>query len=123
MLAVQARSTECDEETPLPERARFVGELYALLTTETIPVALPVAVGVNEAVNVVLCPAGRVNDDDNPLIAKPAPVTVLPKICKSAGPELVNEAERELVLFTVMLPKSTVDGLSVSWDVTVPYGI
>jgi hypothetical protein len=114
VLAVQVRSTEWDGETPLPERERFVGEFEALLTTEMLPLAAPVVAGVKVAVNDVLCPAGRMKDEESPLTAKPAPVTLLPKILTSAGPELIKEAEREPVLLTLTLPKSIEDGFMVS---------
>jgi len=39
---------------PLPESVMVAGELVALLTTETLPVALPATVGAKITLNVVL---------------------------------------------------------------------
>lgn len=63
MLAVQERSTKCDP----PVRAIVVGELLALLVTVTLPVALPVEVGVKPTVNVADCPGVSVVFGATPL--------------------------------------------------------
>ena len=120
VLASHERSTEWEEGTLLPERDKFVGEFEALLTTETLPATLPEAVGAKVAVNVVLCPAAKLLGEESPLMENPVPVTLLPKILMSAGPELVRVAERELLPFTAIFPKSIEAGLTVSWEVTVP---
>ncbi len=53
------------------------GEFGALLTSETDPVTLPLVVGVKAALNVLLLPALIVTGSgDNPLMLKPAPVTL-----------------------------------------------
>ncbi len=62
--------------TPLPASETAVGELVALLTIETEPVALPVTVGANLTENVVLCPPARVRGRVSPLMLNPAPVTL-----------------------------------------------
>src|SRR5260370_22762047 len=46
--------------TPVPLRAMARGEPGALLTSDTEPVTLPAAVGVNPALNVALAPAAIV---------------------------------------------------------------
>jgi hypothetical protein len=46
----------------------------ALLVTVMLPVEVPVTVGANCAVRVVLCPAARVNGVVIPLKLKPVPV-------------------------------------------------
>src|SRR3989442_9162839 len=62
--------------TPVPLRAIVLGELGALLTRETLPDTLPVAVGANCTLNVLDCPAARVSGKVSPLMLKPAPVKV-----------------------------------------------
>jgi len=42
--------------TPFPLNEMVAGELLALLATETLPLALPVAVGVNATFRVTACP-------------------------------------------------------------------
>src|SRR5215472_9806988 len=63
--------------TPVPESETVAGELVALLTTERLPVTLPVAVGSKLAVKVVLFPALRVKGREIPATLKPAPTTVI----------------------------------------------
>lgn len=46
--------------TPLPVMETLVGEFGALLSNETVPDALPVAVGVNCSLRLPDCPAGSV---------------------------------------------------------------
>ena len=60
--------------TPVPDRATVAGELVALLTTEMLPVALPVAVGANVAEKVAVWPAVRVRGKERPLRLNPVPV-------------------------------------------------
>ncbi len=62
--------------TPVPESETTAGELVAALTTEMLPEALPLTVGVKVAVKVVLWPAVRVSGSEGPLMLNPAPVTV-----------------------------------------------
>ncbi len=46
--------TVIDRLTPVPENDTVAGEFAALLTTETLPVAVPATVGANFAWNVAL---------------------------------------------------------------------
>src|SRR3989449_292291 len=46
--------------TPMPLRAIVVGEFRALLTSETLPVMLPVLAGAKTTLKVVFCPGVRV---------------------------------------------------------------
>jgi len=62
--------------TPVPESETRAGELVAVLTTETLPEALPVTVGAKVAVKLVLWPAVRVRGSERPLMLNPVPVTV-----------------------------------------------
>jgi hypothetical protein len=63
--------------TPVPESDTVAGELLALLTTDRLPVTLPVAVGAKLAVKVVLLPALRVKGREMPANLKPAPATLI----------------------------------------------
>ena len=47
--------------TPVPVKVRFAGELGALLTTDTLPLAIPVAAGTKFTVNEVVAPAANVS--------------------------------------------------------------
>src|SRR5260370_22073325 len=75
---------------PLPASEATVGELYALLLIETLPDALPAAVGANCALKVLDCPGARENGKVNPLMPKPAPMTPPCEIFTLAVPELVK---------------------------------
>lgn len=77
VLAVQLRDTEwLTAAIPVPDSVMESGELVALLATDTLPVALPVVEGVNMAVRVAVCPAARINPEETPETAKPAPEMV-----------------------------------------------
>ena len=71
---------------PVPESDTTSGELVALLTTDTLPAALPIVLGAKVTLNVALLWAGRVSGSERPLMLKPPPVTVA----------------REIVMFTVL---------------------
>ncbi len=70
-----AGTTEICGSTPAPESAIVAGELVALLSTDTLPVTLPVAVGAKATFSEALCPAARVNGRVIPLTLNPAPAT------------------------------------------------
>src|SRR6266851_5113604 len=76
--------------TPVPLNATAAGDPGALLLIETLPDALPGAVGVNCALKVLDCPGARENGKVNPLMPKPAPVALPCEIFKLAVPELVK---------------------------------
>src|SRR5437870_3052291 len=60
--------TEDRNCTAEPLRAMVLGELAALLTSETLPDALLVAVGANCTLKVLDCPAARVSGNVGPLM-------------------------------------------------------
>lgn len=62
--------------TALPLRAIVMGELGALLTMDTLPVALPVELGANTTLKLLVAPEVIVSGVDRPLRLKPEPVTV-----------------------------------------------
>ena len=53
---------------PVPERAMVVGELLALLLTETVPVTFPAAVGAKVTFSVAVCPGVNVALALTPLV-------------------------------------------------------
>jgi hypothetical protein len=55
--------------TPAPVSGMVRGELDALLTTDTLPVMLPVAVGANVALKEAVCPGAKVRGVVIPLAA------------------------------------------------------
>ncbi len=76
--------------TPVPERGTAAGELVAVLTTETLPEALPTTVGVKVALKVVLWPAVSVRGSESPLMVNPDPVTVACETVTLPVPVLVR---------------------------------
>lgn len=101
----------------MPEPARLTtrGELGALLTTETLPVALPAEAGAYFTVNDVCCPAAIVIGADNPLIENPVPEALACEIVTLAVPEFINVTDWLPLLPTLTEPKLTVAGLAPSW--------
>jgi len=62
---------------PVPLRATEVGEVGALLTTETLPDTVATDVGRKAIVTVVCCPAFTLRGNENPLTLKLEPVAVI----------------------------------------------
>src|SRR5207244_2624073 len=99
--------------TPVPLRAMVLGELGALLMSETLPDTLPVAVGANCTLKVLDCPAERVTGNISPLMLKPPARITLPcATVKLALPELVKVRFCTPVLPTSTLPKVTLGGVT-----------
>src|SRR2546425_12764396 len=92
----------------------IVGELGALLTSETLPDTLPAAVGANCMLKVMDCPAGRVRGKLSPLMLKPAPVTIPCEMVKLTPPELVKVRFCTLVLQTGRASRREMGGMSES---------
>src|SRR5438445_47210 len=61
--------------TPMPLRAIVVGEFGALLTSETLPVMLPVLAGAKTTLKLVFCPGVRVRGRLSPPTLRPLPET------------------------------------------------
>ena len=74
---------------PTPTRSTVKVGFDALLVIVTAPVALPVAVGANFAINVVVCPAFNVIGL-RPLMLKPEPVAAACEIAIALAPEFVS---------------------------------
>jgi hypothetical protein len=89
----------------------LVGELEALLTSEKLPVALPVAVGANCRLRLLDCPGESVRGNACPLILKIAPLTVAWETVRLALPELLKVRVCVLVVPTSTSPKATLPGV------------
>lgn len=99
--------------TPVPESVMVSGEFVALPATFTLPVTLPVAEGLNVAVNVAVCPALNISPVGTPLAEKPAPDRVTPEIVTVEVPALVSVTVWLLLLDTFTLPKLNADELEL----------
>jgi hypothetical protein len=60
--------------TPVPERETVAGEFVALLTTEMLPVTLPVVEGAKLTLKVAVWPAVKVRGNVSPVRLNPVPL-------------------------------------------------
>lgn len=93
----------------------------ALLVAETVtlPVTLPLAVGANCTVKVVLPPAGKESGVAMPLTLNPDPLEVTLVIVSVTFPVFVSVTTCLPLLPTLTLPKVTLEGLALSDGVAV----
>jgi hypothetical protein len=82
--------TESVPCSPFPLSAISVGELEALLTSETLPEALPAAVGANFTTRLPDCPGASVSGNVKPLMVNPGPTTRPSEMLRLAVPEFVT---------------------------------
>ena len=101
--------------TPVPLRAIASGELGALLTSETVPVTLPAALGVKATLNVALLPAAMVTGAVMPVRLKSLPDTVAWEIVTLSLPVLDSLMVCELLVPVTTLPKLALEGVAASW--------
>lgn len=111
-LGCQESVTEC-APAPVPDRATTAGEFEAVLTTETLPVALPTLVGAKTTLKLVFCPAARVSGDKEPLRRNPVPLTVAEETLTLPLPVLLRTTGKVLLLPVVTFPKLRLAGLTV----------
>ncbi len=104
--------------TPIPESETLAGELVAVLTTETLPEALPATVGAKLAVKLVLCPAVRVRGSESPLMLNPLPFAVACETVTLPVPVLVRVTFSLALLPTVTFPRFRLAGVALSSSVT-----
>jgi hypothetical protein len=105
--------------TPLPLREIVAGELLALLATETLPLALPEAVGAKVTLSVAVCPGVSVVFALTPLALYPVPLVLTPEIVTFEFPVFVRATLKTLLLPTFTFAKSRLVGLVPSTAVTV----
>src|SRR6516225_12447010 len=103
---------------PVPDSAREVGELEALLTTTSVPVKLPTADGAKLTLNAVLCPPVRVRGTTSPLVLKVVPLTLSPDTTTVSVPVLLRVTDCVLLLPLGTLPKATLLGLNATCEGT-----
>ncbi len=99
----------------MPLRVTLDVELEALLTSETLPVVLPVTVGANSTLRLLDCPAESVRGKVCPVIVKPAPLTAAWETVKLPVPALLKVTVCVLAVPTSTSPKVTLLGLALSW--------
>ena len=120
VLGVHVRLTECATGVvvPVPESEMLIGELVALLVTETVPEKVAADAGVNFTASVAVCPAPIDSPFAAPDALNPAPVTFTVPIVTVELPPLVSTTFCELLLPTVTFPNATPFVLAVS-DIVV----
>src|SRR2546425_908467 len=91
-----------------------LGELGALLTSETLPDTLPMVAGANCTLKVLDCPAARVSGRVRPVMLKPAPETVACETLTVAVPELDSTTPWVLAVDSVTLPTLMFVGFGMS---------
>jgi len=103
---------------PVPESAREVGELEALLTATSTPVKLPTADGAKLTLNAVLCPPVRVKGTTSPLVLKLVPLRLSPDTTTESVPVLLRVTDCVLLPPLGTLPKATLLGVKTTCEAT-----
>jgi hypothetical protein len=94
------------------------GELVALLTMETLPVAAPVTEGSKLTINVAIFPGVSDEGTEIPLAANPLPVTLTCEMLTEVLPVFVKVTALELLAVpTRILPKFKLLALAESCNV------
>jgi hypothetical protein len=94
------------------------GELVALLTTETLPVAAPVTEGSKLTINVAICPGVSDEGTGIPLAVNPLPVTLTCEMLTEVLPVFVKVTALELLVVpTRIFPKFKLLALAESFNV------
>ena len=107
VLATHERATKC-WFAPVPVNDTVLGELEALLTSETVPVAVPVTVGEKPTLNDVFWPGERVRGSVKPVMLKFEPVRFACEMIALPVPVLLTISGAVLLVPTVTVPKLTV---------------
>jgi hypothetical protein len=102
---------------PVPESAREVGELEALLTATSAPVKLPTADGAKLTLKAVLCPPVRVKGTTSPLL-KVVPLRLSPDTTTVPVPILLRVTDCVVLPPLGMLPKATLLGVNATCEAT-----
>jgi len=96
----------------VPESAMFSGELAAVDTTVSMPLAELADAGAKVTVNVRFCFGESVSGKLSPLTEKPAPLTFAAEMVTADPPMLVTVSERPAVLLFCTVPKESVDDVA-----------
>jgi hypothetical protein len=105
---------------PLSGTVRLVFEAFEVMLT--LPVAAPLAVGVNSTVKDVVCPAASVTGE-NPLNLKPVPLALAAEIERLVPPVFVNVSDKLVLLPTWTLPNDRLVGVGVSVPWATPVAL
>src|SRR5207245_2633674 len=100
--------------TPMPLRAIVVGGYRALLTSETLPVMLPVLAGAKTTLKLVFCPGVRVMGKLRPPTLRPLLELLASLPVSLALPELVRVMVWVLRVPTATFPKLALGGVTES---------
>ena len=105
---------------PVPENAMLSGEFEAVEITAIVPLAEPVLVGANVAVNVTLWFVARVAGSVSPLIENGADTPLTCEIVTDDPPVLVMVSDKFALLPTSTLPKPRLEGLGLNVPAVMP---
>jgi hypothetical protein len=100
--------------TPLPATVITVGEFVALLTTDTLPVTLPVAIGAKAIFSVADWLGAKIAPVATPEALNPAPEGTTLEIVTFEFPLFVSVTPSELVEPTFTFPKLRLVGFTTS---------
>jgi len=109
-LSVVGFDTRVPGDVPVPVRAMFKVGFDAFEVTVTLPLFAPPVSGVNETLNVALCPAVRVTGAEIPLTLNPVPLTATCDIEMLVLPVFVTVSDRVFVCAICTLPKARLVG-------------
>ncbi len=98
--------------TPVPDTASELGEFVALLSSDTVPLTLPVAFGANTTFNSAVCPAAIVLPVIPVVTLKPAPITLICEIVRLELPVFFTATCKGLDPPTISFPKLRLDAAS-----------
>jgi hypothetical protein len=104
----------CEAATPVADNGTVAGLFGALLTIETVPLALPAACGAYCTVRLPLWPGVNVSGKVSPLPLNPVPVTVACEITRFAVPLFLSCTVCEPVFPVITDPKLALPGVAVN---------
>jgi hypothetical protein len=119
-LRVVGFETRVPGEVPVPLRGIVKVGFDALELTMTLPLLAPLVNGVNETLNVALCPAVNVTGAEIPLTLNPVPLTATCEIEILVLPVFVTVSDRVLVCAICTLPKLRLVGFDPSAPAAMP---
>src|SRR5271154_2061319 len=93
------------------------------VNTETDPVNVPAAFGLNCTVSVLLVPGFSSVEPEKPLMLKPAPLATTPVTVRAASPVFESCKVWELCTPTIAEEKLTLEGVTSSRDVSTKAGV
>jgi hypothetical protein len=119
VLALQERSTACEDDPVSPEPDSATEVVVVPATTEIAPEALPVAAGLNTTVTESDWPGSSVSPDSPPIMLNPDPVIVPRVVVRAEFPVLETLRVSEPLCPTNTSPKFMAVGLTCNLPVAV----